>query len=160
MMPMNLDITATDVFDDKIVEWLIPAGEVGYFQDSCAQESLSSWIAANIDHSAGIPNGLSIFTEPATTLNTPEWREDLLLNARKWLTAARRLAGRTSVLTYPDRGLRVIDEASTLAYIEHTAELLRFAEVVYATGSPVQVSVSHPSPPSYSLRDPQSTPES
>lgn len=136
---MDLEITAPDIFEKTIVEWLIPDGTIGYLRENAGPDSLASWIAANIDPTARSDEGLAIFTAAGAALNTPEWREDLLLKARQWETAGRRLAGRSSVLGCPGHDLRVIDEAATLAYIERVAELLRFAEVVYATGSPVEV---------------------
>lgn len=136
---MGIDVFAIDIFDTRGFGWSVPIGQVGYFRDSYQKASLANWLAANIDSTARGRSGLALFSDADDSINTPAWRDDLLLNARKWYTAAVALAGKRTFLGTPGVDIEIVDEAGTLAYIEWTAELLRFAEVVYATGSRVEV---------------------
>jgi len=129
----------TDVEWSDAPTWNVPVGEVRYFWDPVRRDSLASWIAANIDPTARGSQGLAVFSEPSQALNSPEWREELLLRARLWHTAATKLAGKASVLFSAETNVSVVDEKETLHYIDWTAALLRFAEVVYVTGSSVEV---------------------
>ncbi|MDA8117434.1 MAG: hypothetical protein M0000_08720 [Actinomycetota bacterium] len=138
-MHVGMDVYAPDVYSIDGYNWPVPTGEAGYFRDTYRRDSLANWLAANIDPGARGQVGLAIFSEPPCTLNSPEWREELLLKARQWNTAAEKLAGKSSFIGTPGHDLQVVDEAGTRAYIEWTGRLLRFAEVVYATGSPVKV---------------------
>lgn len=136
---MGIDAFAVDVFDPSDCNWRVPVGTVGYFRDSYQRASLAGWLAANVDPAARGRFGLALFTEPTVPLNSSEWREELLFAATLWATKARALRGRGTVLGSPGVDLEILDEEATAFYIEWTIELLRFAEIVYATGSAVRV---------------------
>ena len=138
---MGMDIAAIECPEATDIAWNVAGLDIELFHDSYREGSLANWIALNIDARVRGPYGLEIFCRGSSTLNTQEWREELLLKARVWHRRASQLAGHSTVVGFPHQSaLRLVDPPGTLAYIEWTSQLLRFAEIVYATGARVVVS--------------------
>lgn len=133
-------VGAVDGGVDVTVRWSGPPGTEIRLTATGGITSLATWLALNVDPAARGTGGLAIFTEPQAPLNSQAWREDLLVMARKWNATASRLVGKASLASHPAGWLDVADPESTMYYLEWTAQLLRFAEIIYLTGAPVGVS--------------------
>ena len=137
---MGFDLVAFPSAIGDSISWTLQCGEVALFWDCNHGSSLATWIALNIDPHACESSGLMIFNEPEEDLNTTEWRMEILLKARLWYSAARDLKGYSSLAIGPRGNLDILDEISTVAYIEWVSQLVRFCEIVYSTEAHVQVS--------------------
>jgi len=151
---MGVEMIAFPQGSTPSITWTVPMGDVALFWEDQRGGSLATWISLNIDPVASAGQGLSVLTAPEQVLNTAGWRMEFLLQARRWYSGARKLKGNSSLALSPGGDIQIVDEIGTVAYIEWTAELLRFAEIIFSTEALIRINypktIPGASPPEFS----------